>query len=84
MPAAQAIGSGACVSSFGSASGVTSTVTTSGSDCIVKLVTTTEGTNGSGTWTVPAGVTQVQYLVVAGGGGGAGGQASEHGGGGER
>jgi hypothetical protein len=33
-------------------------------------------------WSVPAGVTQVQYLAVAGGGGGAGGQASEHGGGG--
>ena len=33
-------------------------------------------------WSVPEGVTQIQYLVVAGGGGGAGGQASEHGGGG--
>lgn len=37
---------------------------------------------GTTTWTVPNGVTAIDYLVVAGGGGGAGGQASEHGGGG--
>jgi uncharacterized repeat protein (TIGR02543 family) len=79
---AQAIGTGICGSTLASPSGITSTVTQSGSDCIVKLTVTTEGTNGTGTWNVPAGVTQIQYLVVAGGGGGAGGQASEHGGGG--
>ena len=79
---AQAIGSGICGSTLTSPSGITSTVTTSGVDCIVRLTTTVETTSGSGTWTVPSGVTQIQYLVVAGGGGGAGGQASEHGGGG--
>jgi uncharacterized repeat protein (TIGR02543 family) len=79
---AQAIGTGICESTLASPSGISSTVTESGSDCIVRLTVTTETTSGSGTWTVPAGVTQIQYLVVAGGGGGAGGQASEHGGGG--
>jgi hypothetical protein len=79
---AQAIGTGTCESILASPVGVSSNVTASGSDCIVRLTVSSETTSGSGTWTVPVGVTQIQYLVVAGGGGGAGGQASEHGGGG--
>ena len=38
--------------------------------------------SGSGTWTVPAGVTSVNYLVVGGGGGGGGGVTTGGGGGG--
>jgi hypothetical protein len=37
---------------------------------------------GSGTWTAPPGVTQVQYLVVGGGGGGGHGRSGGGGGGG--
>ncbi|MCF8536937.1 MAG: fibronectin type III domain-containing protein [Candidatus Nanopelagicales bacterium] len=37
---------------------------------------------GACEWTVPTGVTSVDYLVVGGGGGGGGGNASDHGGGG--
>jgi uncharacterized repeat protein (TIGR02543 family) len=82
VPRAQAIGTGICGSTLASPSGITSTVTQSGSFCIVTLTPTSHGTSGSGTWTVPSGVTQVEYLVAAGGGAGAGGNASEHGGGG--
>ena len=82
VPQAQAIGSGICGSTLASPSGITSTVTQSGSFCIVTLTPTSHGASGSGTWTVPNGVTQVEYLVAAGGGAGAGGSASEHGGGG--
>ena len=39
---------------------------------------------GSSTWTCPAGVTEVEYLVVAGGGGGASGQGGGGGAGGYR
>jgi hypothetical protein len=45
---------------------LTSTTTTAGGNTVVKF------TGGSGTWTVPSGVTSVNVLVV-GGGGGAGG-----------
>ena len=79
---AKAIGTGSCGSTLSSTSGISSTVTSSGSECIARFTVTAEGTTGTGTWTVPANVTQLQYLVVAGGGGGGGGQASEHGGGG--
>src|SRR5690606_3780984 len=58
------------------------TVTTVGGDTVVTF-------NGNGTFTPPAGVTSVRYLVVAGGGGGGGavgttifGPASYGGGGG--
>ena len=44
---------------------------------VVKFTST-----GSSTWTVPAGVTQVEVLVVAGGGGGGGGKRGGGGGGG--
>lgn len=43
-----------------------------GGDCIIAF------TAGTGTWTVPSGVTRIQALVVGGGGGG----GSRHGGGG--
>lgn len=46
-------------------SGLTCTTTTSGGYVINTFT-------GSGTWTVPSGVTSVDYLVVAGGGGGGG------------
>ena len=39
-------------------------------------------TEGSGTWTVPEGVTSVEYLVVGGGGGGGGAAGTGSGGGG--
>ena len=45
---------------------LTSSTVHQGTDEIVTF------TSGSGTWTVPAGVTSVNYLVVGGGGGGGG------------
>ena len=39
-------------------------------------------TSGTGSWTAPAGVTSVEYLLVGGGGGGGGGTATGAGGGG--
>jgi hypothetical protein len=59
-PTAQAIGSGNCVSTV---TGATATATQSGSNCIVIF------TAGTGTWTIPAGITLITYLVVGGGGG---------------
>ena len=58
-------------------SGVTASGVASGDNCIIKF------TAGSGTWTMPAGVTSIRYLVVAGGGGGgaAGGNDGSGGGG---
>lgn len=53
---------------------LTSTTTADGNDFIVTF------TGGSGEWTVPAGVTNIELLVVAGGG--AGGQGGGAGGGG--
>ena len=61
VPTAQAIGSGNCVSTV---TGATATATQSGSNCIVIF------TAGSGTWTIPTGITSITYLVVGGGGGG--------------
>lgn len=65
-----------CNQTVGNATGVTA-YRLSSMYCVVEFRTV-----GSTTWTVPNGVTSIEYLVVAGGGGGAGGQASEHGGGG--
>lgn len=48
----------------------------------VRYVIETFTAVGACDWTVPIGVTEVDYLVVGGGGGGGGGQASGHGGGG--
>ena len=65
-----------CNQTVGNATGVTA-YRLSSMYCVVEFRTV-----GTTTWTVPNGVTSIEYLVVAGGGGGAGGQASEHGGGG--
>lgn len=65
------------VSYCASGGGLTCTETANGSDVIDTY--TYNSSPGTTTWTVPAGVTSVQYLVVAGGGGGA---ASRGGGGG--
>jgi hypothetical protein len=48
----------------------------------IALTTTSFTTTGSTTWTAPAGVTSVQYLVVGGGGGGGGAYDVGGGGGG--
>ncbi|MDP4634000.1 MAG: fibronectin type III domain-containing protein, partial [Pontimonas sp.] len=74
---AATVGSGACQQTVDSATGVTATsVTVSGvSHCLVTFTAI-----GSRTWTVPAGVTQLEYLIVAGGG--AGGRYRGGGGGG--
>lgn len=65
-----------CDQTVGSSTNV-SAYQVAGGDCVIEFKNV-----GSTTWTVPAGITSITYLVVAGGGGGAGGQASEHGGGG--
>jgi hypothetical protein len=59
VPTAEAIGSGNCVSTV---TGATATATQSGTTCIVIF------TAGTGTWTIPAGITSITYLVVGGGG----------------
>jgi VCBS repeat-containing protein len=59
LPTASAIGTGNCISTV---SGATATATQSGNTCIVIF------TAGSGTWTIPSGVTSITYLVVGGGG----------------
>lgn len=56
---ASAIGSGSCISTV---TGLTASVTQSGSNCIVTF------TSGSGSWTLPTGTYSVTYLVVGGGG----------------
>jgi VCBS repeat-containing protein len=66
-PAAQAIGSGNCISTV---TGATATSVQSGSNCIVIF------TSGTGTWAIPSGVTSITYLVVGGGGGGSRGTCS--------
>jgi hypothetical protein len=73
--AAGTITSGGCSAAVGEV--LTATISQVGSDCVIKF------TSGSNSWTVPAGVTSVRYLVVAGGGaGGAAGYADGSGGGG--
>ena len=73
--AAGTITSGGCSAAVGEVS--TATISQVGSDCVIKF------TSGSNSWTVPAGVTSVRYLVVAGGGaGGAAGGTDGSGGGG--
>ncbi|MFN5650744.1 MAG: glycine-rich domain-containing protein, partial [Actinomycetes bacterium] len=75
-PSAQAasVGSGACATTVDDATGVTSTAGSDGA-CIVTFATastspTTSAQYATRTWTVPAGITSVDVLVVAGGGGG--------------
>jgi hypothetical protein len=73
--AAGTITSGGCSAAVGEV--LRATISQVGSDCVIKF------TSGSNSWTVPAGVTSVRYLVVAGGGaGGAAGYADGSGGGG--
>jgi hypothetical protein len=69
------VGSGNCVQSVGSSTGIS--VTTYSDRCVVKFTSTT-GT----TWTVPRGVTKVWILLVGGGGGGGGDEGGGGGGGG--
>ena len=73
--AAGTITSGGCSAAVGEV--LRATISQVGSDCVIKF------TSGSNSWTVPAGVTSVRYLVVAGGGGGgAAGYTDGSGGGG--
>ena len=73
--AAGTITSGACSAAVGEV--LTATISQVGSDCVIRF------TSGSNSWTLPAGVTSVRYLVVAGGGaGGAAGGVDGSGGGG--
>lgn len=58
------VGSGSCESTVSSSAGVS--VVTSGNDCVITF------TSGSVTWTIPAGVSTVDVLLVGGGGGGGG------------
>ena len=70
---AASVGSGFCASTVNDSSGVTVAVASNG-DCIVSFATlTTGGANQAisyRNWTVPAGVSSVNVLIVAGGGGG--------------
>lgn len=75
-PVTASAGETICNQTVGNAAGVTA-YRLSSMYCVVEFKTA-----GSTTWTVPTGVTSIEYLVVAGGGGGGGGTASEHGGGG--
>ena len=59
---AATVGTAPCDSTVSSATGVT--VTVSGDYCVVSFTSTAAAT----TWTVPSGVTSIEYLVVAGGG----------------
>ena len=70
---AASVGSGFCASTVNDSSGVIVTTASNG-DCIVSFATAaTTGGNmafSSRTWTIPAGVSAVNVLIVAGGGGG--------------
>ena len=74
---AATVGSGACVQTVSSATGVTPTAVTVGgiSHCLVTFTN-----SGTVTWTAPSGVSEIEYLIVAGGG--AGGRYRGGGGGG--
>ena len=58
---AATVGSASCVQTVGSSSGVV--VTQDGNHCVVQFT-------GSNTWTPPAGVNSITYLIVGGGGAG--------------
>ncbi|MEY4290107.1 MAG: hypothetical protein RL130_49, partial [Actinomycetota bacterium] len=66
-------GSGVCLQTVDSLTGVAAQ---EGDYCVVALK------SGTGTWTVPAGVSAIKYMVVGGGGGGGVGNSSSAGGGG--
>lgn len=73
--AAGTITNGICSATVGEVT--TATISQVGNDCVIKF------TSGSNSWSVPAGITTVRYLVVAGGGaGGAAGGNDGSGGGG--
>lgn len=72
---AATVGSGYCEQTVGNSTGVT--VVTSGSNCIVSFTSV-----GTTTWAVPAGVSNVSYLVVGGGASGARGWCGYYWGGG--
>jgi hypothetical protein len=59
-----------------SGGGLTCTKTYTGSYSVNTYTTNVGTVSGAYTWTVPAGVTQVEYLVVGGGGGGGSGVGS--------
>ena len=59
---AETVVNGSCTATVSSSAGVT--VTVSGDYCVVSFTSTAAAT----TWTVPSGVTSIEYLVVAGGG----------------
>lgn len=71
---AASVGTGACASTVDNAADVTATLSSAGA-CIVTFATastspTTSTQYATRSWTVPAGITSVDVLVVAGGGGG--------------
>lgn len=71
---AASVGTGACASTVDNATNVTATLSSAGA-CIVTFATastspTTSTQYATRSWTVPAGITSVDVLVVAGGGGG--------------
>jgi len=72
-PTAQALSNGDCTPTV---SGVTASAIASGNDCIITF------TAGTGTWTIPNGITSVAIVLVGGGGGG-GADGGSGGGGGE-
>ena len=72
-PSAQALSNSDCAPTV---SGLTASAIASGDDCIITF------TAGTGTWTIPNGITSVSIVVVGGGGGG-GGDGGSGGGGGE-
>lgn len=61
LAATTTLGAGACVQTVDGLSGY---VVQEGNSCVVAL------TSGSGSWTVPAGISRIDFLVVGGGGGG--------------
>ena len=70
-----AIGSGSCVSNSSTSSAV---VALSGGNCFVAIYAT-----GANTWTPPAGVSTIDFLLIAGGGAGGAGAWGGGGGAGE-
>lgn len=61
------LGTGECAQQV---DGLTGSVTRSGNYCLIAIKGPTVSSGGSGTWVVPAEVTEVDVLVVGGGGGG--------------
>ncbi len=71
--ATSTFGSGLCLQTVDGLTGVSAQ---EGDYCVVALK------SGTGTWTVPAGVGSIKYMIVGGGGGGGAGSSSTGGGGG--